>query len=258
MILLHHLRVLIEGTPIIHDISAEVHQGDFITIVGTNGSGKSTLFNMLSGQILPTSGKITLDGEDLQTISCEKKAQFISHLQQNPSFNCVPSMTVEENFALALNKGRKTTFRNAIRNINRSLMYQALSRMYENVEELLSIPMKNLSGGQRQMIALIMATVHPPRILLLDEPTAALDPKAATKLLIFASQLSRQYKITTLLITHDPYIAIHLGSRLWVMREGRIHHQYGEEKRHLHSEHLIGGIDYEKLRQHNESLCALT
>lgn len=246
MITIQNLGLCLSGIPVVKNLCADVQKGDFITIVGSNGSGKSSLFQMLSGRITPTAGSIKIEGEDLLRIPEQRKALLISHLQQNPSLNGVPSMTVEENFALALSKGRTARLCHAKKNMNKAAMCQALAPVCKNPEKLLFVPMRRLSGGQRQMAALAMATILPPQIMLLDEPTAALDPQAATRILLFASHLAKQHNITTLLVTHDPGIAIHLGNRLWVMRQGMLCEQYGPEKKRLSSEHFLGSIDYSK------------
>ncbi len=247
MITLKNICVTYGKTPVLNNLSATIQEGDFITIIGANGAGKSTFFDVIAGNTKPLSGQLIVDDTDITNLDEKKRAAFIARLCQNPWVNVVPSMTVAENLALATFKGKSLSFKSAIKQLPLATIERVLKPMNENIHQLLDKQMKSLSGGQRQMIALVMATLTPPKILLLDEPTAALDPQSATKLLVFAAKYIKEHKITTLLITHDPHIATQMGNKLWVLEDGVIKKEFGPEKRMLSTEHLIGEIDYAAL-----------
>jgi putative ABC transport system ATP-binding protein len=233
---------------VLQNLSCTINPGDFVVIVGANGSGKTTLFDFIAGKLKPTSGTITLNGNDITQLSELERSAFISRLFQNTQLNTVSTMTVAENLAMALYKGRAVTLRNGMQALKEHDIINLLEHL--NLAWTLDKPMASLSGGQRQLIAFVMATLVPPTILLLDEPTAALDPAAATTLLRTAARYVKEKGITTLLITHDPQIALALGNKLWVLENGTITKQFeGERKRGLSPEHLIGHIDYAALAQ---------
>lgn len=248
MIKLKNITVKLNNQDIFKNLSATIQDGDFITIVGPNGSGKSTLLNVIAGTIKPTSGVISVSGEDVTTVGELDRASYIARLFQDPLKNCVPTLTVAQNLSLAMLKSRSACLRNMMNSFPEQAVENILRPMIENIGELLNKPMGMLSGGQRQMISLAMTTIsHFPKILLLDEPTAALDPQAATKMLLFSAKFIKKYNITTLLITHDPYIALHLGNRLWIIRDGIIEEISQEEKKKISPDSLLGEIDYSQL-----------
>lgn len=248
MLQLNNISMRFGTTNALDNLTCTVHQGDFVVIVGTNGSGKTTLFDIIAGTVQPTTGSIIMNTTDITTLSELKRSAFITRLFQSTTINTVGNMTVYENLAMAQYQTRTMSLRSGTHTLPHHQAKTLLAHV--NLDHTLDKPMWSLSGGQRQLIAFVMATLVPPKILLLDEPTAALDPAAATKLLIFAGELIKKYGITTLLITHDPHIALAMGNKLWVLEQGRLTKQFeGEQKAGLSPDHLIGHIDYEALRQ---------
>lgn len=246
MITLHNISVRLGGTPILQHICATIEPGDFITIVGPNGSGKSTLFNLIAGTITPTCGSLAIDGIDVAAMEAHERAATIARLMQDPLKNCVATLSVRQNLALAHLKNRRAQLQ-PLHNIAIDIVVATLRTMMPDIDHLLDRPMGALSGGQRQMISFVMATVGKPKILLLDEPTAALDPQAATNLLVSSARFIKRHAITTLLITHDPLVALHLGNKLWIVRNGTIEQIDAQQKKTLSPDRLIGEIDYERL-----------
>lgn len=248
MIRLENVSVAFDGNKVIKNLSCRISEGDFISIVGPNGAGKTTFFDLISGRVRLSEGRIFIGGEDITDLSEQERASYIARLFQNTYFGCVSSMTIRENLALAMLKNKNAGLALGIKNFPEYVVENVLANLGLGLEKMLDKKMGLLSGGQRQIVAFVMATLHKPKILLLDEPTAALDPHSATNLLVFVKDFVSAFKITTLLITHDPHIAITLGNKLWVLERGNIKKEFGEEKRNLSPEHLIGHIDYEKLR----------
>jgi putative ABC transport system ATP-binding protein len=234
---------------VLKNLSGTINDGDFIILIGTNGAGKSTFFDVISGATKPDRGTVLLDGRDITTLDELARAPFVARLFQNTHLSSVPSMTVAENLALSTYKQGKVGLKNGMKDFPDQIIEEVLKPMNLNLEQLLHKPMGSLSGGQRQIISLAMATVIPPKILLLDEPTAALDPGSATKLLIFAANFIKKHNITTILITHDPHIATTLGNKLWILENGTITRTYGLEKKELSTDHLIGEINYNELKE---------
>ena len=247
MIQFQNVSVTIDNKRILKDITCTVENGDFIVIVGPNGAGKSTFFDMISGKRIATSGKILLDGVDITHLDEQHRSLFISRLFQNPQLNGIASMTVAENLALSNYKGTTISVQNGMKRFPEHLTAE-LNKLNLGSEKILNTPMKDLSGGQRQLLAFIMATLLPPRLFMLDEPTAALDPQSATKLLQFAIKFITEHRMTTLLITHDPEIALAIGKKIWILENGQIAKQYDmNDTARLSSSDLIGHIDYQKL-----------
>ncbi|HEV2917276.1 MAG TPA: ATP-binding cassette domain-containing protein [Candidatus Babeliales bacterium] len=251
MLSLNSINVRFDSNYILRDLSCQVKQGDFIVIVGTNGAGKSTFFDTIAGKIKPISGSILLDGIDVTYWNELKLSSMVTRIFQNTQLNSVGSMTVEQNLAMTQYSRRSARLIDGMADMptNRA---QELVHTLGMPESILKKSMNTLSGGQRQLIAFVMATQQIPKILLLDEPTAALDPQASTKLLQYATQFIRKNKITTLLITHDPHIALSIGNKIWVLEHGTITKQFElEEKENLKPDHLIGHIDYDALKLYN-------
>src|SRR5581483_6715980 len=205
-------------------LTCTVQQGDFVVIVGTNGSGKTTLFDIIAGTVKPTTGTLILNNKDITQVSELKRSAFVTRIFQSTSLNTVGDMSVYENLAMAQYQTRTMSLSSGTRTLSRAQAHALLEEV--NLAATLDRPMGSLSGGQLQLLAFVMATLVPPKILLLDEPTAALDPAAATKLLVVAQQFIKKHGITTLLITHDPHIALALGNKLWVLEQGHLTKQF--------------------------------
>lgn len=247
MLKLTNINVWYGNNHILRDLNCTIELGDFIVIVGANGAGKSTFFDVIAGKVKPTSGTISLDGVDITHLSELERAGMITRLFQNTRLNSVGSMTVGQNLAMAHYSRRSARLVNGTDAMPREHAAQLLQRIGMN-EGLLDKRMQELSGGQRQLIAFTMSTQLIPKLLLLDEPTAALDPQASTKLLSFAAKFIKQHAITSLLITHDPHIALSIGNKIWILEQGSITKQYvGNEKKNLNPDKLIGQIDYSSL-----------
>lgn len=250
MLELKNVQVTYHNNPVLHNVSAQAATGTFVIIIGTNGAGKTTLFDTISGKKKPDSGSVILDNTDISNFQEKDRSSLISRLFQQPHLNCVSSMTVAQNLAMAHYKNNMISIANGMNNLTESQLNNLLAPLGVKSAELIATPMGALSGGQRQLISFIMATIVPPRLLLLDEPTAALDPAAATKLLTVAHDYIKQHGITTLMITHDPYIALSLADEIWVLEKGTITRTFkGEEKKLINPDNLIGHIDYKKLRE---------
>lgn len=232
---------------VLKDLSFTLQREDFVVIMGPNGTGKSTLFDILSGKTAPDKGSILIDGIDITLLREETRAPFIGRLFQNTYLGSCSSLTIRENLAMATLKSRKACFNLGIHAFPKHVIEEFLIPLNLNLENLLDVPMGALSGGQRQIISFIMTILNPPKLLLLDEPTAALDPNSATQLLNFAKNYATTHNIPTLLITHDPLIAKHLGNRLWILEEGVIRREFGLEKISLNPQSFFHSIDYARL-----------
>lgn len=210
------------------DVSLHLAPGDFVTIIGANGAGKSTLFNAISGSFLPDSGAILLDGEDITLLPEHKRARSIGRLFQDPMVGSAPNMTIEENLALALGRG---SWLSRITNADRDLFRERLAELQMGLEDNMRRPVGLLSGGQRQALTLTMATLVAPKLLLLDEHTAALDPATAEKVLEVTKKTVESGKLTCLMITHNMSSALSLGNRTLMMDGGRIIMDVGGDER---------------------------
>ena len=203
----------------IEDLSLELKKGDFATIIGSNGAGKSTLFNAICGDFLTDAGAIELDGRDITFMPQHARAKEIGRLYQDPMRGTAPGMTIEENLALAAGKGgwlSHTTRQEKER------FREELKKLDIGLEERMSHPVGLLYGGQRQALTLLMATMNPPKLLLLDEHTAALDPGTAEKVLNLTKRIVEEHQLTCLMITHNMQSALELGNRTFMMDSGRI------------------------------------
>jgi putative ABC transport system ATP-binding protein len=203
----------------LEDLSLEVKDGDFITIIGANGAGKSTLFNAIAGGFYVDEGNILLDGEDITYTPEHVRARSIGRLYQDPMRGTAPAMSIEENLTLAAGKGG---WLSRIDNDQREAFREILGKLDMGLEDRLKQPMGLLSGGQRQAVTLLMATINPPKLLLLDEHTAALDPAAADKILSITQDTVEKEHLTCLMITHNMQSALELGNRTLMMDGGRI------------------------------------
>lgn len=233
MLQLEHLvKVFNAGTPdekkAIDDLSLEVRDGDFITIIGANGAGKSTMFNAIAGSFLTDSGKIILDGRDITMMPEHKRARFIGRLFQDPMLGTAPGMTIEENLTIA--GGHGGWFAHVSRK-DRELFREKLALLGMGLEDRMSKPVGMLSGGQRQALTLMMATINPPGLLLLDEHTAALDPATAETVLGLTEKIVSENHLTCLMITHNMQSALQLGNRTIMMDAGKVIFDAADEKR---------------------------
>lgn len=208
--------------------------GDFVTVIGGNGAGKSTLLNMIAGVYPLDSGTVELDGEDISRLSEPKRAKYLGRVFQDPMRGTAADMQIEENLALAKRRGQRRTLRWGITRAEREEYAELLKKLDLGLETRMQAKVGLLSGGQRQALTLLMATLTNPRVLLLDEHTAALDPKTAAKVLELTEQIVGERKLSTLMVTHNMNDAIRLGNRLIMMHEGRVIYDVaGDEKRAL-------------------------
>ena len=215
----------------LNDLSLSLEEGDFATIIGANGAGKSTLFNAIGGSFLTDSGRIFLDGTDITMLAEYKRAKRIGRLFQDPMMGTAPGMTIEENLALAAGHGGCLS---KISKADKTLFAEKLSLLDMGLENRMNHPVGLLSGGQRQALSLLMATINPPKLLLLDEHTAALDPTTAEKVLALTETIVAENNLTCLMITHNMESALSLGNRTIMMdRGGVIFDCKGEERRGL-------------------------
>ena len=207
----------------LRDVSLTLKDGEFVTVLGSNGAGKSTLFNAISGAFLPDSGRVVLDGMDMTEWPDYKRSKFIGQMFQDPMRGTAPNMTIEENLALAYLRanGRMSPF-SVVTKADRERFREQLSRLGLGLETRMSQPVGLLSGGQRQALTLLMATVVTPKLLLLDEHTAALDPATAEKVLALTEEIVAKDHITCMMITHNMQSALEHGSRTIMMDRGGI------------------------------------
>ena len=214
------------------DLSLRLADGEFATIVGSNGAGKSTLFNAIAGVFYVDSGTITLDGRDITFLPSHKRSRRIGHLFQDPLKGTAPHMTIEENLAVAYLRSpeKHKSFRRVTRR-DRDFFRDALAQLDMGLEDRMNTPVGLLSGGQRQALTLLMATLVTPKLLLLDEHTAALDPATAEKVLDLTKKIVAENHITCLMITHNMHDALTLGNRTLMMDHGRIVLDVADEER---------------------------
>ena len=224
----------------LQNISLKLDEGDFVTIIGGNGAGKSTLLNMIAGVYPIDCGRIVLDGVDLSLQPQHKRAGMIGRVFQDPMMGTAADMEIQENLAFANRRGKKRGLGWGVRNDEKADLKKALARLDLGLEERMNAKVGLLSGGQRQALTLLMATMMKPKLLLLDEHTAALDPKTAKKVLDLTQEIVEESKLTALMVTHNMKDAITIGNRLIMMHEGRIIYDVkGEEKKKLTIEQLL-------------------
>lgn len=210
------------------DLSLHVNKGDFITIIGSNGAGKSTLFNAISGHFMTDEGTIELDGKDITLMPEHIRAKTVGRLFQDPMLGSAPGMTIEENLALAAGGGG---WLSRVSRKEKELFREKLSLLDMGLENRMKNPVGLLSGGQRQALTLLMATINPPKLLLLDEHTAALDPATAEKVLALTESIVKENNLTCMMITHNMEDALRLGNRTLMMEQGNIILDVSGEKR---------------------------
>ena len=220
MIRIENMHVNFGDFKALSEINCTINEKDFILILGHNGAGKSTLLDAVSGRISPSQGKIFRNNIDITCLSEAKRSQYISRVFQNTHMGSVATMTVAENLAMATLKGKIAGFKSAIKNFPEYIVEETLKPLNLRLEDHLNTPIGKLSGGQRQIITIVMATLCNPDLLLLDEPTAALDPVSTENLLQFVHNFTKHRKIATMMITHDEQRAKFLANRTWVLQKG--------------------------------------
>ena len=226
-------------------VSLHLDRGEFVCVLGTNGAGKSTLLNAVSGTLSADSGTITLDGMDLTRQPEHKRARYIGRLFQDPMKGTAPDMSIVENLGLAYSRGKRMTLSRAIQKKDRQLFHDRLSQLGLGLEDRMNQPVGLLSGGQRQALTLLMATIVTPKLLLLDEHTAALDPNTAAQVMKLTDQIIHENQITTLMITQNLRQALEYGTKTLIMNEGKIVRVLeGEEKEQTSVEELLQMYDF--------------
>ena len=221
-------------------LNLEMKEGDFVTVIGGNGAGKSTMLNAIAGVFGVDSGSITIDGVDVTNLPEYKRAKYIGRVFQDPMMGTAATMQIEENLALAARRGQSRTLRPGITKAEREEYMEQLKILDLGLENRMTAKVGLLSGGQRQALTLLMATLRRPKLLLLDEHTAALDPKTAAKVLSATQRIVEKDNLTTMMITHNMRDAIAYGNRLIMMYEGRVVVDVsGEEKKNLTVEQLL-------------------
>jgi len=224
----------------LNKISLQLKDEDFVTVIGGNGAGKSTLLNAIAGVWPVDSGSIVVDGTDLSGIPEYKRAALLGRVFQDPMMGTAGTMPIEENLALAARRGKKRTLKPGITKEERSFFRERLAELGLGLENRMTAKVGLLSGGQRQALTLLMATLNKPKLLLLDEHTAALDPRTAAKVLELSEKIIRENRLMTLMVTHNMKDAIRYGNRLIMMNEGRVILDIsGEEKKQLTIELLM-------------------
>ena len=218
----------------LNHLSLTLEEGDFVTVIGGNGAGKSTMLNAISGVWPVDAGIIRIDGVDVTELSEHRRAVYLGRVFQDPMVGTAGNMTIEENLALAARRGEKRTLRWGIKKSEREQFKELLRPLGLGLEDRLTAKVGLLSGGQRQALTLLMASLKKPKVLLLDEHTAALDPKTAAKVLELSDQIVEEHKLTTLMVTHNMKDAIAHGNRLIMLDAGRVILDIrGEDKKKL-------------------------
>jgi len=212
-------------------IDLDVAAGDYITVIGSNGAGKTTLLNIVAGVYPPESGKIILNGRNITKLCEYRRANFVGRVYQDPHVGTASKMTIEENMAMALLRGKPRGLRVATNKQRRELFHSALTPLGLGLENRLNTLIGTLSGGQRQALALVMATLSKPAILLLDEHIATLDPRTAQIVLDLTDMIVKREKMTTIMVTHNMEMALRHGNRLIMMHKGRIVVDMHQEQR---------------------------
>lgn len=224
----------------LNGIDLTLNEGDFVTVIGGNGAGKSTMLNMVAGVYPVDSGSIVIDGVDVTKLPEHKRAKYIGRVFQDPMTGTAADMQIVENLALASRRGKFRTLRPGVTKKEKAEYVEILKSLDLGLETRLTSKVGLLSGGQRQAITLLMATLKKPKVLLLDEHTAALDPKTAAKVLELTTEIVEKDNLTTIMITHNMKDAIAIGNRLIMMNDGKIIYDVsGEEKKNLTTADLL-------------------
>lgn len=227
MISLQHIKKVfnkgkVNEVTALDDISLQIHKSEFVVIVGSNGSGKTTLLNVIEGAEIPTSGTIEINGTDVTQLPEYKRSRWVARVFQNPNNGTAPDLTILDNFRLAALRTQRKNMTIGTNDAFKKKVQEKISTLGMGLENKISQSMGNLSGGQRQALTLLMSVMDDTDILLLDEPTAALDPKSALVVLQLAEKLNKGLGITTILITHNLKEALQYGNRLIQFRQGKI------------------------------------
>ncbi|WAA11844.1 ABC transporter ATP-binding protein [Fervidibacillus halotolerans] len=231
----------------LNQINLSLKKGDFVTVIGSNGAGKSTLMNIISGVLTPDIGYVKINGEDVTSMPEYKRSRFIGRVFQDPMAGTAPSMTIEENLAMAYARTKKRTLRLGVTKKRREFFRQSLASLHLGLEERLNAKVGLLSGGERQAISLLMATFTQPEILLLDEHTAALDPARGKLITDLTREIVEKSNLTTIMVTHNMQQALELGNRLIMMDKGQIILDIREkEKKELTIDDLLD--EFHKIR----------
>ncbi len=222
-------------------------EGDFVTVIGSNGAGKSTLLNVVAGEFRPEGGTVHIDGTDVTRLPVHRVARWVGRVFQDPMAGTTPNGTIEQNLAMAFARGRTRGLRTGVTKAKREIFREELARLELGLENRLRTDVGLLSGGQRQALSLLMATFSGPKILLLDEHTAALDPARAALVTRLTEESVARHGLTTLMVTHNMHQALSMGNRLIMMHEGRIIYELaGEEKARATTDDLLH--QFEKLK----------
>ena len=221
-------------------VSLHLDPGDFVCVLGSNGAGKSTLLNAVSGTLPIDEGSIILDGMDLSKKAEHIRSRYIGRLFQDPMKGTAPDMSIMENLGLAYSRGKRMSLSKAIRKKDHQYFFERLKALNLGLEERMTQPVGLLSGGPRQALTLLMSTIVTPKLLLLDEHTAALDPKTAAAVMDLTQRIIEEHSITTLMITHNLRQALEYGNKTIIMNEGRIVAMLeGEQKRNMSVQQLL-------------------
>ena len=224
----------------LNGVNLHLEDGDFVTVIGGNGAGKSTILNAIAGVWPVDEGRIIIDGTDVTNLSEHRRANLLGRVFQDPMTGTAATMQIEENLALAARRGQKRTLRIGITKAEREGYREKLKTLGLGLEDRMTTKVGLLSGGQRQALTLLMATLKKPKLLLLDEHTAALDPRTASKVLQLSRQIVEENHLMTMMVTHNMKDAIAYGNRLIMMHEGRVILDIkGEQKKHLTVEMLL-------------------
>ncbi len=229
---------------VLKGLNLHIKPGDFITVIGGNGAGKSTMLNMIAGVHFPDTGSVVLDGNDITALPEYRRAKYLGRVFQDPMMGTAAGMEIEENLALAYRRAKRRSLSWGITKKEKEIYVDLLKTLDLGLETRLTSKVGLLSGGQRQALTLLMATLQRPKLLLLDEHTAALDPKTARKVLELTEQMITADSLTALMVTHNMKNAIQYGNRLIMMHEGRIIYDVGgEEKKNLHVNDLLAKFE---------------
>ncbi len=224
----------------LNEVSLKLNEGDFVTIIGGNGAGKSTMLNAIAGVWKVDFGSIVIDGVDVTKMPENKRAKYLGRVFQDPMMGTAPDMEIQENMALAIRRGKRRGLNWGITKKEKELFKQELTKLDLGLENRMTSKVGLLSGGQRQALTLLMASMQKPKVLLLDEHTAALDPKTAAKVLQLSDQIISENHLTAMMVTHNMNDAIKHGNRLIMMHEGKIIFDVsGEEKKNLTIDELL-------------------